>query len=326
MKRLIVGIDIGGTGTKLGLVDSLGEVIIEEKISTTGEHTFAEFITTLSKIVKQWLLAYPDYEIAGVGVGAPGGNFYTGCITDASNLPWKGSLPLVELLTAELNVPVVLSNDANAATMGEMIFGAAKGMKDFVMITLGTGLGSGIVTGGRLLIGAESLAAELGHVLIKGKGGGRACKCGRKGCLETYVSATGIKRTYLHLLASQGEQSRLSAVPFDQLEAKDIAQAALDGDEIAKKAFVTTGKILGRQLANMVSIVNPEAVFLFGGLASAGDLIFEPTKKYMDANMLNIYKAEVKILPSQLEGANAAIVGAASLVYQYEQDSKEVLA
>ncbi|MBU2913605.1 MULTISPECIES: ROK family protein [Reichenbachiella] len=316
MESVIVGIDIGGTGTKFGLVDNSGNLLCEDKIDTGGE-TFDHFVSQIVEAIQQMLVQYPDCQLEGVGVGAPGGNYYTGMITGASNLPWSGDLPLVEKMSQYFDVPVVLSNDANATAMGEKVFGGAKGMKDFVMITLGTGLGSGIVSSGNLLIGSDSLAAEYGHVLIKGSGG-RDCNCGRKGCLETYVSATGIKRTMMELLAKYTTPSVLRGVAFDDLYSRDIATAANAGDALAQKAFRITGKVLGRQLANLVAVVNPEAIFLFGGLALADGLILDPTRKHLEKNLLGMYKGKVKLMRSQLGTQGAAIVGAASLAYQFK--------
>ncbi|PIB34663.1 glucokinase [Reichenbachiella sp. 5M10] len=315
MIKVTAGIDIGGTGTQFGLVDPDGQVLTEGKVDTRGTHSFEEFIDKIAAFLRQHLVENPGLELTGIGVGAPSGNYYTGTITDAPNLPWKGTLDVVQLLNDRFHVPVVLSNDANATAMGEKVFGAAKDIKDFVMITLGTGLGSGIVSSQQLVIGSQSMAAEFGHVMVRDKGG-RLCNCGRRGCLETYVSATGIKRTLTSLLAKHPCASALRSVSFDDLTSKDIAHAARSGDVLAKKAFQKTGRVLGKNLANLVAIMNPEAIFLFGGLAQAGDLIFNPTRRALEENLLDMYKGKVQVLPSALGSQGAAILGAASLAHQ----------
>lgn len=315
MTKVVAGIDIGGTGTKFGLVDPNGEVLSESKMPTGVGGKFSCFVEKLAEEIKM-MLCDTGFELEGVGVGAPSGNYYTGKISGASNLPWKGDLPLVDEMLKHFEVPVVLSNDANATAMGEMVFGGAKGMRDFVMITLGTGLGSGIVSGGQLVIGSQSMAAELGHVLVHADGSGRTCNCGRKGCLETYASATGIKKTMIDLLETRETESELRCISVNQLDSRMIAEAAQKGDLLALEAFEYTGKLLGVQLANMVAVMNPEAIFLFGGLSLAGDLIFDTTRKYMEKNLLSIYQGSVQLLPSQLGAQGAAIVGAASLAHQ----------
>ncbi|MCV9387081.1 ROK family protein [Reichenbachiella ulvae] len=315
MVKVVAGVDIGGTGTKFGLVDPNGEVLSESKMPTAVGGTFECFVEKLAEEI-QMMLADTGFELEGIGIGAPSGNYYTGNISGASNLPWKGDLPMVDEMLKHFEVPIVLSNDANATAMGEMVFGGAKGMRDFVMITLGTGLGSGIVSGGQLIIGSQSMAAELGHVLVHSDGKGRACNCGRKGCLETYASATGIKKTMIELLESSREESLLRNVPINEISSRMIASAAQKGDKLALEAFDYTGRLLGVQLANIVSVMNPEAIFLFGGLSLSGDLIFDTTRKYMEQNLLSIYKGSVKLLPSQLGAQGAAIVGAASLAHQ----------
>lgn len=243
------------------------------------------------------------------------GNINKGTIEHPSNLPWKGILPLAGLFAEHTTLPVTLTNDANAAAMGEMIYGGARNMKNFVVITLGSGLGSGFVTDGRLVYGAGGFAGELGHTAVRQGASNRICGCGRKGCLETYVSAPGIRRTVLKIMADSLTDSPLRDISFNKLSSKIIHQAALKGDHIALQAFEYTGKILGCKLADVVALTDPEAIFLFGGLAEAGDLIFEPARKYMEENMLSIYRGRVKLLPSQLSTHNAALLGAASLVW-----------
>lgn len=316
MTKVIAGVDIGGTGTKFGLVSSEGQVLAEDKIPTNISASFESYVAMLAEQINKMLEADSSFVLEGIGVGAPGGNYYTGKITGASNLPWKEDLAVVELMESHFDVPVVLSNDANATAMGEKVFGAAKDMKDFVMLTLGTGLGSGIVSGGQLLIGSQGMAAEFGHVMVTRDSIGRSCNCGRKGCLETYVSATGITRTVLELLDTTAMGSSLRSMDKEHITSHQIAQAAEKGDELALKAFEFTGQVLGRQLANITAIVNPEAIFLFGGLALAGDLLFKPAREAMESNMLGIFKDSVQLLPSGLGAQGAAIVGAASLAYE----------
>ncbi|MBL3655986.1 ROK family protein [Fulvivirga sediminis] len=316
MNAVIVGIDIGGTNTKYGIVSDSGEVLYQNKIPTQEHSDFNDFVIRLTDAIKNGLEQLPgDNQILAVGIGAPNGNVYRGTIEHAPNLPWKGIVPLVDRVKEILKVPVMVTNDANAAAMGEMIYGGAKDMNDFIVITLGTGLGSGIVCNGDLVYGYDGFAAELGHVTINPNG--RHCGCGRKGCLETYVSATGIKRTVYKLLADFMEDSELRGISFDDLSTKMITESAHRGDIVAKAAYEYTGKILGSKLADTVAHTNPEAIFLFGGLSLAGDLIFEPTIRHMEANLMPIYKGKVKILPSQLQNQSAPILGASSLVSKY---------
>lgn len=323
MKIVTVGIDIGGTGTKYGLVDAEGKVLFQDRMPTTSHETFDDFIKDLSIAIDKHIDS-KIYKLVGIGVGAPNGNFHRGTIEHAPNLRWKGVLPLANSLEDFFKVPVVVTNDANAAAVGEMIFGGAKEMKDFIVITLGTGLGSGIVANGQLVNGYDGFAGELGHVTIH-HGQGRDCGCGRKGCLETYVSATGIKRTVYKLLADHLEDSELRGISFHNLSTKMITEAANRGDTIAKKAFEYTGRILGTKLADTVAHTNPEAIFLFGGLSLAGELIFAPTIKHLEKNLMPIYKGKVKVLPSKLQNQSAPIIGASSLVWNKLLKEKEQL-
>ena len=316
MKEVTVGIDIGGTNTKFGIVDSEGQVIYQSKLPTQRHADFKDYIKELGAAIRQGLeQTKGNYNIQGIGVGAPNANYFRGTIEHAPNLVWKGIIPIVEIMQKDFNVPVIITNDANAAAMGEMIYGNAKGMRDFIVITLGTGLGSGIVSNGELIYGFEGFAAELGHVTVNPNG--RHCGCGKVGCLETYVSATGIKRTVYKLLADYIEESELRGISFHDLSTKMITEAALRGDLVAKAAFEYTGKILGSKLADSVAHTNPEAIFIFGGLSLAGDLIFAPTKEYLEANLMPIYKNKVKVLPSGLQNQSAPILGASSLVVDY---------
>ena len=316
MKELVLGIDIGGTNTKFGFVDQAGNILGESSSPTRGYPIFDDYLAQLHKQIdaaKAFL--GPDIRLTGIGVGAPNGNYYTGAIEEAPNLEWQGRVPFVEKLQAYYpQLPIVLTNDANAAAIGEMTFGKAKGMRDFIVFTLGTGLGSGIVANGQLIYGADGLAGELGHTLVNVFG--RQCGCGRKGCLETYVSATGIKRTVYKLLADYREESVLRSVAFDKLSARMITEAALEGDFIARQAFEYTGRIFGMKLADTVAHFSPEAIFLFGGLVNAGKHLLEPTRRHMEENMMNIYRGKVKLLVSGLQNKNAGVLGAAALAWQ----------
>jgi glucokinase len=254
--------------------------------------------------------------VKGIGIGAPNGNYYTGSIEFAPNLAWKGVIPLAEMLDKRMKLPVVLTNDANAAAIGEMLYGAAKGMTNFIVITLGTGLGSGIVVNGELLYGHDGFAGELGHTIVDPEG--RTCGCGRKGCLETYASATGIVRTVIEMLDKVDKPSILRKANTNKLQSKDVFLAAQQGDQLALDAFEYTGKILGLKLADAIAFSSPEAIILFGGLAKAGDYIFTPTKKYMEHFLLAIYKNKVKLLPSLLKKENSAVLGAAALVWAHK--------
>ncbi|MBL4560453.1 MAG: ROK family protein [Labilibaculum sp.] len=312
MQRLAVGIDIGGTNTVFGLVDKKGDILIEESIFTKQYQVFDVFIDELcNRILK--LSRELNCELIGIGVGAPNANYLDQCIQDASNLPWKGKFELGKLLNQKINVPVFVTNDANASAMAEMLFGGAVGMKNFMVLTLGTGLGSGIVVNGELVYGHSGFAGEMGHMIVRPEG--RHCGCGRMGCLETYVSATGIKRTVSKLFAKYSFLSELRDIPFNRMSARRLAVAAYAGDEIAIESFEFTGKILGIALANVVALNNPEAIFLGGGLAKAGDLILKPTKYHMEENLLSVFQGKTELLLSTVKG-NSGLMGAAALVWK----------
>ncbi|MCC8018688.1 MAG: ROK family protein [Rikenellaceae bacterium] len=315
MKRLAIGIDIGGTNTAFGLVDPEGEMYGESVMSTKQFPDFDRYVEELyigiQNLVRQ--LDCP-VDIVGVGIGGPNANHFHGTIENAANIVWQGVVPVVDRMKRFFpTIPVIITNDANAAAIGEMVYGGAKGMKDFIVVTLGTGLGSGFVSNGKLIYGHDSFAGELGHVIVNRTG--RRCGCGRKGCLETYASATGIKRTVFKLLADHIEESEFRSVPYNELTAEMITKAALNGDPLAIEAYEYTGMMLGQALADAVAITSPEAIFLFGGLAKAGKYIFEPTRKYMEMHMLANFHNKVKILPSGIDGKNAAILGASALVW-----------
>lgn len=311
-QQLAIGIDIGGTNTVFGLVNQEGEILSKENVSTDYFSTPEDLVAVVHEHIKKAVQPFAEtHELKGVGIGAPNGNYFKGTIEFAPNLKWKGVVPLVQLFSERMGIKAILTNDANAAALGEMIFGGARKMNDFIFITLGTGLGSGIVANGELIYGHDSCAGEIGHVIMFPDG--RQCGCGRKGCLETYCSATGIKRTYADLLMSRHEKPNLSDTAMD---AKYIFQRALHGDAAAIEAFDYTGRILGLALANSVAYTSPEAIFLFGGLALSDQFIFQPTIKSFEENLLHIYKNKIKILPSQLEENTAPILGAASLVWK----------
>ncbi len=312
---IVAGIDIGGTNTVIGLVTNNGDCLIESSISTKKHRLFEDFVKSIfQEIETLFKKTGGNHTLIGIGIGAPNGSYNLGAIVDAPNLEWKGLLPLSKELTKYTSVPTIVTNDANAAALGEMFFGGARNMKDFIVITLGTGLGSGIVANGKLIVGHDGFAGELGHLTAFPDG--RTCGCGNKGCLETYASATGIRRTVFMLLADSNQPSILREVSFDKLSAKMISDAAIKGDPIAIEAFEFTGKILGLKLAEAVAMFSPEAIFIFGGLAKAGSLIIEPTKRYMEASLFPIFRNKVKIIPSELESKNAAVLGAAALIWQ----------
>ena len=315
MKEAVIGIDIGGTYTKYGVIDREGNCMAESFTNTTTHDNFDDYLKDLyDAIEKNMQFLKGQVEIKGVGIGAPNGNYYAGTIENAVNLNWRGIIPVSEKMKKYYpGLTIALTNDANAAAIGEMVFGGAKGMKDFIVITLGTGLGSGIVVNGELVYGQDGFAGELGH--INAQLNGRDCGCGRKGCLEAYASASGIRRTVYWLLAERMIESELRDVNFNDLTAKMISEAASRGDRIALEAFDYTGWILGSKLADTVAHTSPEAIFLLGGLANSRDLIINPTKKYMEENLLPIYRDKVKILLSSLPDMNAGVLGAGALAW-----------
>jgi len=316
LESLAIGIDIGGTGTKFGIVDRVGNVLFSGEMSTKKHKQIDTFIDELYESVAPLIESAGGVgRIKGIGVGAPNGNFYTGTIEYAPNLPWKGIVPLAKLVQDKFQLPVVLTNDANAAAIGEMMYGAAQGMKDFIMITLGTGVGSGIVANGHLIYGHDGFAGELGHTIIIPEGRYHQ-GTGKYGSLEAYASATGVRLTTLEVLKQHDQPSVLRNVPEDEIDSKKVYDAAMAGDEIAKEIFDFTGKILGMALANFVMFSSPEAIILFGGLTKAGDLILKPTREHMEANVIQIFQNKVKILVSHLKESDAAILGASALAWE----------
>jgi glucokinase len=309
-KNQSIGIDIGGTNISIGAVDKFGGILKQWSLKMKDCPTIEIFVEKISTHLDPYFAEHKK-EIQGIGVGAPNGNFYTGSIDFAPNLPWKGQIPICEILTKKFETRVQLTNDANAAAIGEMVYGAAKGMKDFVMVTLGTGVGSGFVANGELIYGHDGFAGELGHT--NAVRDGRLCGCGKHGCLETYTSATGIVKTVKEFLNRNDAPSLLRNV--ENVSSKDIFDAAEKGDALALEIFEYTGKILGQSLADVVAITAPKAIVLFGGLAGARKYIFEPTKKYMEQNLLQIWKGKIKIIPSELKESDAAVLGASGLVW-----------
>lgn len=312
-KPYVLGIDIGGTNTVFGIVDARGTVVSTGAIKTKKHPLFVDYINELHTEATKLIEANDLVgKIGGIGVGAPNGNFYTGKIEDAANLIWKGDLPLKQMLEERFQIPVAITNDANAAAIGEMTYGAARGMRDFIMITLGTGVGSGIVSNGQLIYGADGMAGELGHTIARR--GGRLCGCGRCGCLETYSSATGVVRSALEFLdASPSVPSLLRNIPSSDLTSKDVYDAAIQGDPIAQSVFEFTGRVLGESLADFAAATSPEAFIIFGGLAKSGDLLFKPMIESFNRNCLSFHRNKVKILPSELREADAAVLGASAL-------------
>jgi glucokinase len=317
-KEHAIGIDIGGTNTKYGIVNHRGEIIFEGNIKTDIYEDVHQFVTALhdklsAEIAR--LASEQDVTVIGIGVGAPNGNYYTGTIDYAPNLKWKGVIPLAEIFTKQFNIPAKLTNDANAAAVGEMMYGAARGMKDFIMITLGTGVGSGIFANGQLILGHDGFAGELGHTIVV-PGGRQHPNTGALGSLEAYCSATGVTITAREYLDGTDEASVLRVVPREELSSKHVFEAAMADDSLAKKVFRTTGDILGMALANFVMFSSPEAIILFGGLTKAGDTLMQPIKESLDRNLLPIFRDKVQLIFSELKESDAAILGASALVWE----------
>lgn len=325
MKKLVAGIHIGGTGTAYALVDEFGKIYASGNFPTGDYPDFNDFVAALKKEIKELSLQLNQpHEIEAIGIGAPNGNYYTGEIENATNLVWKGKLPLARQLSALFNgIPTVVTNDANAAAIGEMIYGGAKGMKNFTVITLGTGLGSGIIVDGNVLYGHDGFAGEFGHIRIV-KENGRECGCGRTGCLEGYASARGVKRTAFELMGRMLESSTLKEIPYNKLTSKDIAIAAKAGDSIAKQTLEITGEMLGEALADLVAITAPEAIFLFGEMAYAGDMLLNPTKKSFEKNVMPLWKGKVKVILSSVDSEEAPLLGAAALAIKEIQKRNTV--
>ena len=320
MKPYVIGIDMGGTNTAFGIVDARGTVIASSSIKT-GKHSKIEdysdeLYTEISRII-----AANDAEgkINGIGIGAPNANYFTGVIEDGVNLPWPTPIPLADLISKKFGIPCLITNDANAAAIGEMTYGAARGLKDFIMITLGTGVGSGIVVNGQMVYGHDGFAGELGHVIMK-RNNGRVCGCGRTGCLEAYCSATGVARTAREFLEIRDDKSLLREYDIDNITSKDVYDCAVKGDKLALDIFNYTGTILGEALADFVTFSSPEAFVIFGGLTKSGDYIMNPIREAFDKNIMKVFKGKVKILISELKESDAAVLGASALGWEIKED------
>ena len=313
--KYAIGIDLGGTSTKFGIVDKDGNIISQGRIPTASEKPVDNFIEELHAKLKPMIDAVGGTEVfVGIGMGAPNGNVYTGNIEYAANLHWKGIVPIAHLVTEKFGLKTSLTNDANAAAMGEMMYGAAKGMKHFITITLGTGVGSGIVIDGKMVVGNDGFAGELGHTIVRHNG--RLHKLtGSKGCLEVYASATGVRQTAIEFLQEDpSKPSLLRNYAEEELSSEIVYDCALKGDEIAKNVFDFTGEILGEALANFVMFSSPQAIILFGGLTKAGSYIMNPTKDAMERNLYQVFKNKVQLVFSNLKESDAAILGASALV------------
>ncbi len=316
-KPYVIGLDLGGTNSVFGIVDRRGTIIASTSVKTQEQNDVEVYVdnccTALKKIIEE---VGGIEKIQAMGIGAPDANYYTGIIDNPANLPWKGEIPLAKMFSDRLGIPVALTNDANAAAIGEMAYGAAKGMKNFIMITLGTGVGSGIVVNGQVVYGSDGFAGELGHVIVDKSSEARSCGCGRKGCLETYCSATGVARTAKMIVSSSERPTLLRNIPLDEITSKDVAIAAGQGDEVAKEIFEYTGKILGEACADFAAFSSPEAFIFFGGLTKAGDLLMDPIRKAYDENVLFLYKNKAQMIVSQLDDAGAAVLGASALGWE----------
>lgn len=316
-KPYVIGLDLGGTNSVFGIVDRRGSIIATTSVKTQEQNDVEVYVdnccTALKKIIEE---VGGIEKIQAMGIGAPNANYYTGIIDNPANLPWEGEIPLAKMFSDRLGIPVALTNDANAAAIGEMAYGAAKGMKNFIMITLGTGVGSGIVVNGQVVYGSDGFAGELGHVIVDKSSEARSCGCGRKGCLETYCSATGVARTAQMIVSSSERPTLLRNIPLDEITSKDVAIAASQGDEVAKEIFEFTGKILGEACADFAAFSSPEAFIFFGGLTKAGDLLMDPIKKAYDENVLFLYKNKAQMIVSELDDAGAAVLGASALGWE----------
>ena len=310
----IVGIDCGGTNTVVGIIDTRGKVVARTTVKTRDYAEFPDFIAAVADALRQAAAGVGGMQmIAGIGIGAPNANYYSGNIEYAPNLPWRGVLPLAEMLSEATGLPVAATNDANAAAIGEMTYGAARGMRDFIMITLGTGVGSGIVINGQLVYGHDGFAGELGHTRVPH--GDRPCGCGRRGCLEAYCSATGVARTARELLARRTDDSLLRRLEPEAITSKDVYDAATQGDALAAEIFRLTGRIMGEAFADFAAFSAPEAFILFGGLTGAGDLLLVPIVEAMEENLLPIWRGKIRVITSALESGDAALLGAAALAW-----------
>ncbi len=318
MSKLAIGIDIGGTNSKFGFADVDGNILAQSRIKTQEHKNYKDFIAAIKPEIEK---LHSLDDVIGIGIGAPNANYYSGTIENPPNLPWKGISYFAEEVKRVFNLECVMTNDANAAALGEMVYGKAKGMKDFIVLTVGTGLGGGVISNGDLVYGNHGFAGELGHTLVNANG--RFCGCGKRGCLETYVSATGIRRTVYKLLADYTDQSILRSISFDDLSTRTISEAADKGDKIAIEAFKYTGRILGMKLSDFVVHTDPEAIFLLGGLSKAGDHIFIPAQENMEKYLMPLFlDKKIQLQPSGLKDDDAPILGASSLVWKYIDENQ----
>ena len=318
-KPYVLGIDMGGTNTKFGIVDARGNVLNSSSIKTQQYTDINEYCDVLCQEMMKLVDAQGGIDlIRGVGAGAPNGNYYTGNIENAANLPWKGIVPFSQMISDRMGVPCRTTNDANAAAMGEMTYGVAKGMKNFIMITLGTGVGSGIVIDGKVVYGHDGFAGELGHTKIFRGENARLCGCGQRGCIEAYASANGVARTAQEWLSTSDRASLLRNMPVENITSKDVFEAAMQGDELAKEIFDYTGELLGQKLADFIAFSAPEAIILFGGLTKAGDILKNPIERAMNETVVRFWKNKVKLLFSTLKDSDAAILGASALVWNVD--------
>ncbi len=320
MKPYVIGIDMGGTNTAFGIVDARGNVIASSSIKTGKHSKIEDYIDELYTEINRIIVANDaEGKINGIGIGAPNANYFTGVIEDGVNLPWPTPIPLADLISKKFGIPCLITNDANAAAIGEMTYGAARGLKDFIMITLGTGVGSGIVVKGQMVYGHDGFAGELGHVIMK-RNNGRVCGCGRTGCLEAYCSATGVARTAREFLEIRDEESLLREYDIENITSKDVYDCAVKGDKLALDIFNYTGTILGEALADFVTFSSPEAFVIFGGLTKSGDYIMNPIREAFDKNIMKVFKGKVKILISELKESDAAVLGASALGWEIKED------
>lgn len=315
-KPYVLGLDMGGTNSVLGVVDARGRVLARTSIKTKDYPNINDYVDALYEQAQHIIEPLGGFEILrGIGAGVPNGNYYTGMIENAMNLPWQ-TVPFAHFMSERFGLPCRLTNDANAAAMGEMTYGAARGMKNFIMITLGTGVGSGIVIDGKVVYGHDGFAGELGHTCAVRGENARPCNCGKKGCLEAYASATGVARTAREILASTDKPTRLRSMKAEDITSYDVFMAAEAGDEVAKEIFDFTGTVLGQQMADFVAFSAPEAIILFGGLTKSGHWIMDPIVKAMNDNVLPLWRNKVKVIFSDLKEADAAILGASALAWE----------
>ena len=311
---------MGGTNTAFGIVDARGNVIASSSIKTGKHSKIEDYIDELYTEINRIIVANDaEGKINGIGIGAPNANYFTGVIEEGVNLPWPTPIPLADLISKKFGIPCLITNDANAAAIGEMTYGAARGLKDFIMITLGTGVGSGIVVNGQMVYGHDGFAGELGHVIMK-RNNGRVCGCGRTGCLEAYCSATGVARTAREFLEIRDEESLLREYDIENITSKDVYDCAVKGDKLALDIFNYTGTILGEALADFVTFSSPEAFVIFGGLTKSGDYIMNPIREAFDKNIMKVFKGKVKILISELKESDAAVLGASALGWEIKED------